>query len=218
MSTIRLIDDKCFICGEINTYKVIGSTNSFGSPDLDLRPPEMERSTMGLWIRECPVCGYISSRVSNPSTIRKEWLHTEKYLTCNGINFASDLAKGFYKYYLISTEDKEVEEAFFALLHAAWACDDEGDTVKAKICRELAVPLAIEIDKESNDNTENSQVIGLIKADIMRRAGQYDEMIEEYSNITYEDEIMCKVLAFEIEKAKLKDDRCYRVSDAVDEE
>ena len=82
----------------------------------------------------------------------------------------------------------------------------------------MAVPLAIEIDKEENDNTENSPVIGLIKADIMRRAGQYDEMIEEYSNIIYEDEVMSKVLAFEIEKAKLKDDRCYRVSDAVDKE
>lgn len=38
---------KCAVCGAKSRYNVIASTNTFGGgPDLDLRPPEMERSTM----------------------------------------------------------------------------------------------------------------------------------------------------------------------------
>ena len=32
---------ECSICGEKSNHTVIRSTNSFGSPDLDRRPPEM---------------------------------------------------------------------------------------------------------------------------------------------------------------------------------
>ena len=66
----------------------------------------------------------------------------QKYLTCDGISFASELAKRFYKYYLISLEDGKTEDAFYAVIHAAWACDDKGDTENAKHCRTVAIPLA----------------------------------------------------------------------------
>lgn len=51
-------------------------------------------------------------------------------------------------------EDQNTEDAFFAVLHAAWACDDKNDTINAKRCRELAIPLATELieDHENKDN------------------------------------------------------------------
>ncbi len=53
MITIRDEEQICAMCGAKSTHRGIMSTNAFGSPDLDLRPPEMERSTMGSILRGC---------------------------------------------------------------------------------------------------------------------------------------------------------------------
>ena len=58
MTTMFRATHKCAVCGEMETYYEIGSTNSFGSPDLDLRPPQMQRGTMGEWIQK-ERCGFL---------------------------------------------------------------------------------------------------------------------------------------------------------------
>lgn len=212
MSRIVPIERKCAICGAINEYSSLASTNTFGGgPDLDLRPAEMMRSTMPVWIQECPECGYIS----DPSEVTKEWLKSEKYLLCDGIVFASDLAKQFYKYYLINLEDDNPADAFFAILHAAWTCDDIDDSINAKHCRELAIPLAAKLIEEKYKDQEN---IKIMRADLMRRAGQFAELLKEYSSVQFEKELMNQILEFEIKKAKEKDIACYRVEDVTGKE
>ena len=214
MTTIARSKNRCAICGAVEEYSEIASTNAFGSTDLDTRPPEMKRSTMYLWVQECPRCGYVSEDVSDPTSVTREWLRTEKYLKCDGISFASDLAKRFYKHYLIKVEDKETWDAFFAILYAAWACDDAGDIENAKHCRKLAVSLAAEL---INDNCENKDNIITMKADLMRRAGMFDEMLNEYASIALEEELLNQILAFELKLAKEKDDACYKVTDALED-
>lgn len=204
---------KCAVCKAVNEYSVITSTNTLGGgPDLDLRPAEMQRSTMGVWVQVCPECGYVSANISDKHHVTKKWLQSQQYLTCDGIDFASDLAKAFYRYYLINLEDKETEDAFFAILHCAWACDDAKDAENAKHCRVTALPLAdklIEVDFENRDN------FLLMKSDLMRRAGQFDELIKLYASVSFDDDLMDKILAFQIKKAKEKDAGCYRVEDAT---
>ena len=88
---------KCAICKAVNEYSVITSTNTFGGgPDLDLRPAEMQRSTMGAWVQVCPNCGYVSANISDKHHVTKTWLQSENYLTCDGIACAPDRAKAFY--------------------------------------------------------------------------------------------------------------------------
>ena len=82
MSTIGLMNKVCAVCGKESEYSVLNSTNTFGSPDLDLRPPEMRRSTMHIWIQECPFCGYISKDVTDETSVTKELLSSERYLKC----------------------------------------------------------------------------------------------------------------------------------------
>ena len=198
------------------------STNASGSCDLDLRPPEMQRSTMNLWVQECPECGYVSSNISDKSEMDSEMLNSilksEEYFSCNGINFKSDLAKRFYRYYLIQIHEKNVRKAMFALLHAAWSCDDENDNDNARICREKAIPLAVKMVGAKLYDSEN---INIIRADMMRRAGQFEELISEYEsvkmkgNVMNDPEILNKVLRFQIERAREHDDKCYTVSEAL---
>ena len=56
MSTMCDFPRICAVCGAMHEYRILTSTNAFGSPDLDLRPPMMKRGTMHLWVQECPSC------------------------------------------------------------------------------------------------------------------------------------------------------------------
>ncbi len=44
MTTIYNKKITCCLCNKESEYRGIGSTNAFGSPDLDTRPPQMQRS------------------------------------------------------------------------------------------------------------------------------------------------------------------------------
>lgn len=48
------------------------SYSIFGYPDLDFRPSEMLRGTMGCWVQECPYCGYIHSTLNEPCDLSSE--------------------------------------------------------------------------------------------------------------------------------------------------
>ena len=67
MTTIfsRVVD--CAHCGASNTVLGLSSTNAFGSMDLDMRPPPMERDTLAQQIHECTACGYCAPRLDVPA-------------------------------------------------------------------------------------------------------------------------------------------------------
>ena len=211
----------------METYYEIGSTNSFGSPDLDLRPPQMQRGTMGEWVQQCPACGYVSGKIDNdPGKVTKKWLKSKAYTHSDGIDFRSGLADQFYKFYKISILNDNTEKAFFALLHAAWACDDCEDTANAVRCRSMAVPLLNQVTEEltsgqgdpEEDDSDKKDNLLLIKADLLRRSGQFETLLSEYASRHFENEIMNKVLAFQLAKASEKDTACYTVQYAVEGE
>ena len=60
-----------------------------------------------------------------------------------------------------------------------------------------------------------------MRADILRRAGHFEEVIRGYSNVKFSGktgnnyEVMNKVVKFEVEKAKERDVKCYTVSDVL---
>lgn len=210
MSRPIFINNKCAVCGNESEQITLASTNTFGSPDLDLRPPEMKRSTMCWWIQECPHCGYISESIDDETNIDKDFLQSAEYISCSGKTFASELAQKFYKYYLINLLDENEEDAFYAVLHAAWACDDIKDIDNAVHCRKLAI---VEIEKLINE-TDNPTLL-VQKADLLRRAGLFQSVIIEYSNNNFEKELLNQIIAFEIEKSVQEDMGCYTVADVT---
>lgn len=133
------VKKRCYVCGKISEQTVLASTNQFGAPDLDLRPPEMARSTMSWWLEKCPYCGYVANDLSKQTTITKEWLKNNQYSSCDNRNFTCSLAETFYKHYLINVANNNSKSAFYAVLHTAWVCDDADDVDNAIHCRKKAL-------------------------------------------------------------------------------
>ena len=138
MTLIRKFEKMCAVCGKTSLQPILLSTNSWGYPDLDLRPPEMQRSTMCTWLQECPHCGYIKSNLEDNLEASPDLLKSDEYLTCEGNKFKSDLSKRFYRHYLISKVKKNHVSEFYSLLHCAWTCDDAEDELAVEM-RKLAL-------------------------------------------------------------------------------
>ncbi len=212
MSTFHFIEKTCSVCGREAKYSELGGTNEFGSPDLDLRPPEMKRSTMGFWVQVCPFCGYAAEDISEPTSADEEWLKRERELHVEPMGFVSGLAGSFYMQHLICLKDGKREEAFFASLHAAWACDDERDSENSARCRKKALELLAGIIEEYPENED----LLVLKADLMRRSGMFGELIREFSDVRLNRGLLNDIIAFEIGKAEKEDTGTYTVRDVTD--
>ena len=203
MTMISNYNMECSVCGETSEQRVLSSTNSFGYPDLDFRPPEMKRSTMRFWIQECPNCGYVASYLSNELEIPKDFLKTDEYLNCDGFEFTSNLSKKFYKAYLIFHKSNNLERSLLNLQHCAWKCDDEEDPLAVDV-RKMGIAIIDEMLE-----SESEEALILIKADFLRRCGLFDELIREFEGITLDCDEYNQVIQYQIEKARQKDDACY---------
>ena len=84
----------------------------------------------------------------------------------------------------------------------------------AKTCRELGIGLLNNlIEVEENPKIKESMLS--VKADMLRRIEKFDELIFEYSNLAINEEIIQKIISFEIERAMVKDSSTYTIKDAI---
>lgn len=209
MSSPRQITCTCAVCGKSSTQTILASSNTFGAPDLDLRPAEMMRSTMCWWLQECPHCGYVSKSLEDRTYVTDGLLQRQEYRNCSDLPFQSNLARRFYRFYLINVEDGNHGAAFYAALHAAWVCDDHKDRENAIICRRLALE---ELDALGDKVRQNDDLM-VLRADILRRARLFQQLIREYEFRFWMEDLHEKIIAFQVQKAREGDARCYRVSD-----
>lgn len=205
MTIIDNFKIECSVCGEASEQPVLSSTNAFGYPDLDFRPPEMQRSTMFAWIQECPNCGYVAGNLADELEIPRDFLESDSYIHCDGFNFKSYLAEKFYKRYLISKKSNDLSRSLTNLQCCAWKCDDAEDPLASDV-RNMGIEI---IDELIAGGDEESECLQLIKADFLRRCGKFDELISEFEGVRLDDEQYNLVVQYQIEKAQAKDDTCY---------
>ena len=211
MTTITEFEKKCAVCGKTSEQKVIMSTSTWGYPDLDLRPAEMQRSSMFAWLDECPHCGYVAANIENELHAPAHILKTDAYLTCEGNDFKSDLAKMFYRRYMISQAENDHDSEFNSLLRCAWTCDDNKDELAIKV-RKTALN---SIDKVTCKSENEKNNLKLIKADLLRRTGQFDEVIDGFKDVIFEDKMLNDISSFQIDLAMKKDMECHAIEEVV---
>ena len=243
---------KCAVCGKGNEVLVMTSTSRFGPSGLDTRPPAMYPFTM--FLQTCKHCGYVNYDISEGDSSIRDFLDTEMYKTCDGINPVRG-AKEFIQYALIAAhskvattwnnEDSEFtqEDVFWGFLNAAWSCDDlsefkpnkedapdEEDEEYAEYkefvehldpkkckqdaieCRKRCLSLIEALLADKPDQAHKETFLG-IKADLLRRTGQFDAVITEYTGKTFENKYVDQVVRFEIDLAKAKDTKAYTMGD-----
>ena len=224
MTTLASTSKKCFVCGTVSQFSALQSTNSFGYSDLDFRPAEMKRSTMPYWIQECPGCGYVSSDISRPVPfIRyvRSLLQSDDYLNCGDIPFQTPLAQQFFRQFYLLFEEGRKDAALNAIMAAAWCCDDSGEEDNAHKCRLLAlelIPATITPDADADeDELRELNALALIRADLLRRTRQFDEVVQTYSGAHFPaDRAFDSMAEYEVELALLKDGSCHNIGEALE--
>jgi len=179
MTTMHEEEVGCAVCGSAQMVMELGSTNAFGSMDLDTRPPEMQRSTMGLWVHECESCGFVSQRLEEASESERAVTRSERYQAERKRENRPRLASRFVCRALLREAEGDLLGSGWGRLHAAWACDDEGVTHEARELR-LAAVAAFEAARAAGQAVMPRAPGGeeLLCTDLLRRSGELERAKE----------------------------------------
>ena len=179
MTTYGSENVRCAVCGTESEQLRLLSTNSFGWPDLDLRPPEMRRSTMRAWLQECPSCGFVAADLSKVSSAEIAAIGgpvaepTWKEMLADRSN-SDALALRFDRRAFIEWQMNKQGLAGYRMLCAAWDADDRGDTQSAIAYRtEAAAFLETALSNTPDAKEATDWTVQLV--DILRRLGKWEE-------------------------------------------
>jgi len=213
----------CAICGHQQESYSLLSSNTDGHSDLDLRPPEMLRSSMHYWVQECQQCGYCAADIGEDILMEERPLiehmvDHQIYRKIKQDKRLSELARRFYRQGIILTLFGAYDQAGWAFMHAAWACDDEcADRIGADICRTEAydhfykckiggIPFATQNGYEEE-----------VMVDILRRSGAFDKanaLCFEVFNHVYDVKLI-EILKFQRELIWMRDGDCYNIGQVL---
>lgn len=215
MTTIYLEKKKCSICGTEHQFRAIGSTNAFGSPDLDTRPPEMKRSTIFAWVQRCPECGYCALDISEDPHQASSVVRSKAYREQLSNPALPELANSFLCESIIEETSGDYASAAWSIINAAWICDDEKNTESAKKCRNKAVNMILKTLEKGQQFAAQQGADTAILIDLLRRTGRFSaaKQLIATKRDEIQEEIILKVLAFQ-EKLIA---RCDEASHTVDE-
>ena len=82
-------------------------------------------------------------------------------------------------------------------------------------CRKLALRYYDDVHLVCSLRGDDCETIHIMKADIMRRAGLFEDLRQEYESAQYRKELFNQIIAFQLEKAAIGDRSCYTVNDVV---
>ena len=173
-------------------------------------------------IQRCPRCGYCAEQLGQRTRGARRVVSSPIYRDVLENARMPVLARSYFCAALVAEAAALRDASASHFLAAAWACDDAGATKQARICRDRAAEMlaaAIEWGDVPSDNP----VVHGVRADVLRRAGRYDEAVVALNAagaIDADDEPnqAATVLAFIRELAEARDDRPHSVAEAFAQE
>lgn len=210
----------CGACGCVFNHFALASTNSFGSPDLDTRPPGMQRSTMHAWIQRCPSCSYCSRDASRLEESCRPVLDSDGYRSQLADARYPDLASSFICSGMLEGAAARDTEAAWAYLHAAWVLDDARSDELARQWRSKAADVILGVMAAGHSFVEQPGASEAILVDCLRRSGRGDEalsLIERASNGGFDD-VITQILAFQRGLIQSGDTAAHLIKEALEPE
>jgi hypothetical protein len=215
MTLIDFIEAKCVVCGAKDKYYEAMSTNAFGYPDLDTRPPEMARSTLQLDVQRCKNCGYCASDIKRGPKKIKQIVNSVEYQQQLNNNAYPSLSNSFLCQSIIAEHMGDYSLAGWASLKAAWACDDNSPIEAAIACRKRASLFFVEGKKSGQQFANQQGADYLLLADLCRRSGQFEEAsYHAHEGINSKPEETIKyLLNFQLDLITAKDMSCHTIDE-----
>lgn len=209
-------DQTCAQCGHVTGCQVLMSTNTMGGPDLDLRPAEMQRSTMIAWLQECPRCRFVNGNLSDSIDGARAIIDSDEYQATLTDTDVPELALRFVRDSLLHSDDRAT--AGDSLLRAAWVCDDHGTSEQAASFRNRAANLLLELRPFADDDEQVT--LGTALVDILRRASRPADAKELATTLlgsqtAANNDIISNVLGFQIRLCDEGDDSCHTIGEAT---
>lgn len=203
----EVIEVVCSVCGNKSSHTIITEVEASGVPDMDLRPPEPHRSSMKYWVMECPKCGYCNGSLETSLDTDRSYLESKEYKTLGGIETDNSLVSRFVRKALVCLKNRDYAEAMQSYLYASWIFDDEENTEKARECRTEAISIIENSSLKEDDN------FLLLRADLLRRNGEFDKVIDEYGEKFFPQALILLTSQYQVRFAREKDDSVHKMSD-----
>ena len=202
MTTLFNSSKKCGCCGKRTNVLSVGSTNAFGSCDLDLRPPEMKRSAMFHFMQFCEHCGYAAWDLEEPIPMSNELkaILSEKISSHDKIKVFERAAK------IAVLRGDKIENIDSLYLIAAWAADDQNDDAVAALLRKKILE-----NHPQEEELPPEKLLQLI--DVARRCGEKNaatQILERFDRCETEP-LLKRIAAFQKKLIQNGDTACYTV-------
>lgn len=200
----------CAVCSTESRQPVFRASAPEQAPDLDLRPGEPLRGSIGHWLQQCPRCGYAAPdiREARPSAARVVAAAPFRALINDAATPA--LSRRFLAWAHVLEETGAMHEAAEAMLQAAWTADDLNRGDLARVWRMEAVALW-----RSGPPLDDEQRLRVV--DALRRAEAWDaaqDAIETLAQDTLPDAVR-QVLSLEARLIEAGDARRHTVASAL---
>ena len=220
MTTLYEKKTRCALCGNEEAFPRIGTTNAFGLPDLDTRPPQMERSTIFAWIQRCSECGYCSSDISKALPVAESVIHSSECRNQLNDEAYPESANSFLCQAIIDREANDYVGATWALVHAAWVCDDADRPDRAVVCRHKAADMLVTAEDHGQQVLEQNGASTALLVDLLRRSGRTDDARRAITErrTTIGQEIIVRILEFQALLTEKGDASSHTISDALGED
>lgn len=218
MTTLTNVADVCKLCGAEASFYDVAPTNTFGAPDLDTRPPEMERSTMPYWIRRCPLCGYCAPELAKGVKRARAIVQSDDYRRQLDDDAYPELANLFLCRSIIQEQLAKYADAGWAAVHAAWVCDDEKPE-RAAGCRQRALELFERAAANGQSFMADRASERILCADLLRRCGDFDRAVSvcDEGLAAKAKGFLRQVLAYERALAAAGDGGCHGLDEMGEE-
>lgn len=197
----------CSVCGTKSLHTVITKIQADGVPDMDLRPPEPHRSSMELWVMECPECGYCNGSLATHSDTERSYFDSREYKTLGGLKTENPIIARFVKKALICLKNRDYAEAAQSYLYGAWVGDDENNNEISEECRTEALSII------ENSNLKNDDNFFLLRADLLRRNRQFDKVADDYGERFFKVPLMLLASQYQVKLAASKDCAVHKMSE-----
>jgi hypothetical protein len=200
----------CAVCGTESRQTLFRPSAPEQAPDLDLRPGQPLRGTMGRWLQQCPHCGYAAPDISQAHPAAAQAVGAANFRALLNDAAHPPLARRFLAWALVLEETGALHAAAEATLQAAWTADDLGRHELARAWRLEAVALW-----RSGPPLDSEQTVRIV--DALRRAEEWEDAAHTARELMRENppEAVAQVLALELRLIEGQDSGRHSVASAL---